>query len=90
MEGLIKVFDRKKQRNRYSSKPIIDIVRDEDEGITVPKGYKPNSDYIETKSKRFHLLLQPSLYKALKDRARAEERSINDLIHSILEREYKK
>ena len=80
----------KVQRNRYAAKPIIDIVKDEDEDVVNPEGRKTNQDYIETRSKRFHLLLQPSLYKALKDRARAEERSINDLIHSILEKENKK
>lgn len=50
-----------------------------------PQGYKFNPEYIETRSKRVQLLMQPSLYKKLKARAKREKRSVNDLIHSILE-----
>lgn len=50
-----------------------------------PQGFKPNPEYIETRSKRVQLLMQPSLYKQLKARAKREKRSLNDLVHSILE-----
>lgn len=50
-----------------------------------PKGYKPNPEMIETRSKRVQLLMQPSLYAQLRARAQREKRSVNDLIHSILE-----
>ena len=50
-----------------------------------PEGYKVNPLYIETKSKRLKLLIQPSLLNKLKERAKAEKRSVNDLVHSILE-----
>lgn len=50
-----------------------------------PEGYKINPLYIETKSKRLQLLLQPSLYEKVKARAKREGRSVNELIHSILE-----
>jgi hypothetical protein len=50
-----------------------------------PEGYKVNPLYIETKSKRLQLLVQPSLLDKLKGRAKAEGRSVNDLVHSILE-----
>lgn len=50
-----------------------------------PAGYKVNPLYIETKSKRLQLLVQPSLLEKLKGKAKAEERSVNDLVHSILE-----
>ena len=50
-----------------------------------PEGYKINPLYLETKSKRVQLLVQPSLVKKIKARAKAEHRSMNDLIHSILE-----
>ena len=50
-----------------------------------PEGYKPNPLYIETKSRRLQLLVQPSLHTKLKARAVSEGKSINDLVHSILE-----
>lgn len=50
-----------------------------------PEGYKLNPIYVETKSKRLQLLVQPSLLEKLKDRAKAEGRSVNDLVHTILE-----
>ena len=55
------------------------------QGEQPPQGFKPNPEYIETRSKRVQLLMQPSLYKQLKARAKREKRSLNDLIHSILE-----
>lgn len=55
------------------------------QGEQPPKGFKPNPEYIETRSKRVQLLMQPSLYKQLKARAKREKRSLNDLVHSILE-----
>lgn len=55
------------------------------QGEQPPQGFKPNPEYIETRSKRVQLLMQPSLYKQLKARAKREKRSVNDLIHSILE-----
>lgn len=50
-----------------------------------PEGYKLNPLYIETRSKRLQLLLQPSLYARVKARADQEGKSVNDLIHTILE-----
>lgn len=50
-----------------------------------PEGYRVNPLYIETKSKRLQLLVQPSLLEKLKGKAKAEGRSVNDLVHSILE-----
>ena len=50
-----------------------------------PEDYKVNPLYIETKSKRLQLLLQPTLLEKLRSRAKAEGRSVNDLVHSILE-----
>lgn len=45
---------------------------------------KNNSLYVETKSRRVQLLMQPSLYAKLKERARQEDVSVNELIHGIL------
>jgi len=50
-----------------------------------PEGYKRNPVYIEIKSRRLQILLQPSLYAKLRDKAISEGKSINELIHSTLE-----
>jgi len=55
---------------------------------TVPM--KRNPLYIETKSKRFQLLLQPSLHNKLKIMAEQKGSSLNDLIHTLLEQAAKK
>lgn len=39
----------------------------------------------ETKSRRLQLLLTPSLYAAIRDKAAAERRSVNDTINIILQ-----
>jgi hypothetical protein len=52
-----------------------------------PEGYKLNPLYLEKKSKRLQLLIQPSLYNKIKARADREGKSVNELIHSILEDE---
>ena len=50
-----------------------------------PEGYKVNPLYIEKRSKRLQLLVQPSLYDKIKAQADAEGCSVNDLIHRVLE-----
>lgn len=50
-----------------------------------PAGYKVNPLYIETKSRRLQLVLQPSLYKRVKAKAGAAGLSVNEYIHRILE-----
>lgn len=54
-----------------------------------PEGYKVNPEYIEKKSRRLQLLMQPSLYKLLKERALGEGTSVNNLIHELLEKAVK-
>ena len=49
-----------------------------------PEGYKLNPLYIETKSERLQLLIQPSLKAKLKEKAKREGTSVNDLVNSIL------
>ena len=46
---------------------------------------KLNPLYIETKSKRFNFLMRPGLYDKISDRAKIENKSMSDLIHSVLE-----
>lgn len=55
-------------------------------GQNIPEGYKVNPEYIEKKSRRLQLLMQPSLYKLLKERALEEGTSVNNLIHELLEK----
>lgn len=50
-----------------------------------PEGYKVNPAYIETKSKRVNLLMQPSLLEKVKAAAAAEGVSVNEYIHRTLE-----
>jgi len=50
-----------------------------------PEGYKLNPLYLETKSKRLQLLVQPSLLNKVKAQAKARGSSVNDYVHSILE-----
>lgn len=50
-----------------------------------PEGYKLNPLYLEKKSRRLQLLVQPSLFNKIKARADREEKSMNELIHFILE-----
>ena len=54
-----------------------------------PEGYKVNPLYIEKRSKRLQLLIQPSLYGKLKSKADREGDSVNDTLHKILEESLK-
>jgi len=49
-----------------------------------PEGYKYNPLYVETKSKRLQVLVQPSLYEKLKKRATEEDKSVNEIINILL------
>lgn len=51
----------------------------------VKPDYKLNPLYIETKSKRLQLVLQPSLYERVKDAAFTAHLSVNEYIHRVLE-----
>ena len=46
---------------------------------------QPNPLYVETKSRRLQLLVKPSLHAKLRTRATAQDMSLNELIHTILE-----
>lgn len=71
--------------------PAMKFITQQPEELTQPKaaeapeGYKVNPLYIETKSRRLQLLVQPSLHDKIKARANASGRSVNEYIHSILE-----
>ena len=53
------------------------------ESTNVPM--KPNPLYIETRSKRLNLLIQPNLYNKLKAASKAQDISLNELINRVLE-----
>lgn len=50
----------------------------------LPEGYKFNPLYVETKSRRLQLILQPSLYERVKAGAVAAGLSVNEYVHQIL------
>ena len=50
-----------------------------------PEGYNLNPLYVETKSRRLQLVLQPSLYDRVKARAKASGLSVNEYCHQILD-----
>lgn len=50
-----------------------------------PEGYKVNPLYVETKSRRLQLVLQPSLYDRVKAGAAAAGLSVNEYVHQILD-----
>jgi len=45
---------------------------------------KKNPEYLETKSKRVQMLMQPSLYNSIKEEAEKEGVSVNEMMHEIL------
>lgn len=49
--------------------------------VTSGRPVPPRKEY---KSRRLQLLIQPSLYEAIKDRAEAEGLSVNEEIHNLL------
>lgn len=65
---------------------------DENRGIKIksvrkleaPEGYKVNPEYIETKSKRVQLLLQPSTVEAIKSLAKKKSLSMNEAINEAI------
>lgn len=48
---------------------------------TAPEGYKVNPEYVEKRTKRVQLVLQPSLYEELKGYSDKLGLSLNDLAH---------
>lgn len=45
---------------------------------------KRNPEFIETKSKRVQMLMQPSLYDAVKAKAKLKGISVNEMMHEVL------
>jgi len=75
---------------QFISPPSLEAGPEASEAGNPPAGHKANPLYIETKSRRVQLLMQPSLHKKLKDRADSEGTSLNELVHSLLDNALKK
>lgn len=56
---------------------------------TAPEGYKVNPLYIEKKTRRLQMLMQPSLHAKVKEAAAEAGLSVNDYIHRVLEEKLK-
>lgn len=52
-----------------------------------PEGYKRNPEYIQVKSRRVQLVLQPAVFDAMAKAADAAGLSRNEYIHQVLKRE---
>lgn len=50
-----------------------------------PAGYKMDPRFVEIKSRRLQLVLQPSLYDRVKAKAAAAGISVNEYVHQILD-----
>lgn len=55
----------------------------------IPAGYKVNPLFVEIKSRRLQLLVQPSIYEAIKEQAKAKGISVNEFAHRALEKAVK-
>ena len=71
---------------------FMSVPEEEVETTASPEGYKLNPEYIETKSKRVQLLLQPSTVEAIKSLAKKKglsmNEAINEAIHEYLHNEW--
>lgn len=59
--------------------------RTETKGKQAPEGYKLNPEFIETKTKRVQLLLQPSVVDAIKALAKRQGLSMNEAISQAIQ-----
>lgn len=74
----------------FISKQEDPVAEDQDLGekpgtpAKAPEGYKLNPLYIETKSKRVNLLMQPSIVDRLKKLAQVKGTSVNEAINEAV------
>lgn len=52
-----------------------------------PEGYKVNPLFIEKRSKRTQLIMQPSVFERAKAKAEQNGQSFNDYVHSLIEKD---
>lgn len=51
---------------------------------TAPDGYKVNPLFIEKRTKRIQLIMQPSVYERAKQQAESRGTSFNDYVHGLI------
>ena len=76
------------QRKSFKDNPALQFISDHSEEkkqVETDVPMKNNPLYIETRSKRLNILIQPSIYLKIKGLAGEESISVNELIHRILE-----
>ena len=85
--------DKKPIENQFKSKEKEDVAGRQGTLFDVPKKLKEakkKGSGFETKSKKFQLLIQPSVYEKIKELAELREPpSVNDFIHTLLEKAIK-
>lgn len=67
-------------KEELEAKSNQDTVNNVSNGVPMKK----NPEYVETKSKRVQMLMQPSLYNSIKEKAEKEGVSVNEMMHEIL------
>ena len=76
---------------QFISRETIEAAEREQAGLSPtgeelpPDGFKYNPKFVETRSKRVQLVLQPSVYAKLKARADKAGVSFNEYCHAIFE-----
>lgn len=68
------------KEEKVKTAPVNETVR----SSKAPDGYKLNPEYIETKSKRVQLLLQPSVVDAIKALAKEKGLSMNEAVNEAI------
>ena len=85
-----------KTNYKQSTADVVDVVRCKDcknlmfsetqsRTKQAPEGYKVNPEFIETKTKRVQLLLQPSVVDAIKALAKRQGLSMNEAISQAIQ-----
>ena len=82
-------------KKSFKDNPALQFIStsEEEEKYIVPEqetgkaqgGYKINPLYVETKSRRLQLVMQPSLFDRVKRRAKQSGLSVNEYVHRILD-----
>lgn len=71
-------------KEELEAKSNQDTVNNVSNGVPMKK----NPEYVETKSKRVQMLMQPSLYNSIKEEAEKEGVSVNEMMHEILKNHF--
>ena len=73
------------KKKSFIDNPALQFISAAETETKPPEGYKVNPLYVETKSRRLQLVLQPSLYERVKAGAAAAGLSVNEYVHQILD-----